>query len=57
LVEGEEGKLLDARTGKPFDPNIYCTEKGGTLAYDEAATVATTAAVKEFLTTTFGLKR
>ncbi len=57
LVEGEQGKLLQAKTGNPFDPNVYCTEKGATLAYDEAATVATTAAVKEFLTTTFALKR
>ena len=57
LVEGERGQLLDARTGKSFDPNVSCTEKGGTVAYNEAATVATTTAVKEFLAATFGLKQ
>lgn len=57
MVEGEQGQVLDVRTGKPFDPKVSCTEKGGTVGYNEAATVATTTAVKEFLTTTFGLKR
>ena len=57
MVEKEGGQVLDVKTGQSFDPKISCTERGGTLAYNEAATVATTAAVKEFLTTTFGLKR
>jgi dienelactone hydrolase len=57
LVEGERGQLIDARTGKPFDPSVSCTEKGSMVVYNEAATMATTVAVKEFLTTTFGLKR
>jgi dienelactone hydrolase len=57
MVEKEGGQVLDVKTGQPFDPKISCTEKGGTLAYNEAATMATTAAVKELLTTTFGLKR
>jgi dienelactone hydrolase len=57
LVEGERGQLIDAGTGKPFDPSVSCTEKGSMVVYNEAATVATTVAVKEFLTTTFGLKR
>ena len=57
MVEKEGGQVLDVKTGKPFDPAVSCTEKGGTVGYDEAATVATTAALKEFLTTTFGLKR
>lgn len=57
LAEGERGQLLDTKTGKPYDPNVSCTEKGGTIVYNEAAAVATTTAVKEFLTTTFGLKR
>ena len=57
MVEKEGGQVLDVKTGKPYDPNVSCTEKGGTLAYNEAATMATTAAVKELLTTTFGLKR
>jgi dienelactone hydrolase len=56
LVEGERGQLVDTKTGKPYDPNVSCTDRGGTLLYNEPAAVATTAAVKEFLTTTFGLK-
>jgi dienelactone hydrolase len=57
LAEGERGQLVDTTTGKPYDPNVSCNERGGTLLYDEAATVATTAAVKEFLTGTIGLKK
>jgi dienelactone hydrolase len=57
LMEGEPGQIRDAKTGQPFDPNASCTEKGGSVAYDEAAAVAETAAVKEFLTNVFGLKR
>ena len=57
LKEGEQGQVIDAATGKPFDPSVSCTEKGSTVVYNEAATVATTTAVKDFLTTTFGLKR
>src|SRR6266851_2019889 len=57
LAEGEQGQLLDTKTGKSYDPNVSCNEKGGTLAYNEEAAVATTAAVKEFLTARFGLTR
>jgi hypothetical protein len=56
LVEGERGQLVDTKTGQPYDPNVSCNDRGGTLLYNEPAAVATTAAVKEFLTTTFGLK-
>jgi dienelactone hydrolase len=56
LVEGERGQLVDTKTGKPYDPNVSCNDRGGTLLYNEPAAVATTAAVKAFLTTTFGLK-
>jgi hypothetical protein len=31
LVEGERGQLIDAGTGKPFDPSVSCTEKGGCI--------------------------
>jgi dienelactone hydrolase len=55
LAEGDQGRLLDTKTGKSYDPNVSCNEKGGTLAYNEEAAVATTAAVKEFLTARFGL--
>jgi dienelactone hydrolase len=56
LSEGEQGQLLDSKTGKSYDPDVSCNEKGGTIAYNEAAAVATTAAVKEFLTAVFGSK-
>jgi dienelactone hydrolase len=56
LVEGERGQLVDTKTGKPYDPNASCNDRGGTLLYNEPAAVATTAAVKEFLTSRFGLK-
>ena len=57
LREGEPGQILDAGTGQPFDPDRFCNEKGGSVAYDEAAAVAMSTAVKDFLTDTFGLKR
>jgi dienelactone hydrolase len=57
LAEGEGGQLVDTQTGKPYDPNVSCNERGGTLLYNEAAAVATTTAVKEFLTATFGLMK
>ncbi len=56
LAEGERGQLVDTATGKPYDPAASCNEKGGTLLYHEAATAATTTAVKEFLSRTFALK-
>jgi dienelactone hydrolase len=49
LVEGENGEILNSRTGKHFDLNDPCVERGTTVAYDEAATIATTQAVKELL--------
>ncbi len=57
LAEGERGQLTDTTTGKPYDPAVSCNVKGGTLLYNEAAAAATTAAVNEFLTTTFGLNK
>ena len=57
MAEGERGQLVDTKTGKPYDPNVTCNERGGTLLYNEAAAVATTATVKAFLTATFGLKQ
>ncbi len=56
LVEGGNGQILNGRTGNPFDLNDPCVEKGATIAYNEAATVATTKAVTEFLVATFHLK-
>jgi len=57
LAEGEQARLLDTKTGRSYDPNVSCNEKGATLAYNEEAAVATTAAVKESLTALFGSKR
>jgi dienelactone hydrolase len=57
LAEGERGQLTDTTTGKPYDPAVSCNVKGGTLLYNEAAATATTAAVREFLTATFGLNK
>ena len=57
LAEGERGQLTDTTTGKPYDPAVSCNVKGGTLLYNEPAALATAAAVKEFLTATFGLNK
>lgn len=57
LREGAPGQILDAQSGKPFDPDAFCNEKGGSVEYDAAADAAATAAVKDFLTELFGLKR
>jgi hypothetical protein len=51
LREGDGGEVLDAKTGKPFDYNDPCVEKGTHIVYDAAATEATVRAVKELLTT------
>ncbi len=56
LEEGGNGQILNSRTGNPFDLNDPCVEKGATIAYNEAATAATTKAVTEFLVATFHLK-
>ena len=48
---------MDTATGKPFDPSVSCNVKGGRLLYNEAAAAATTTAVTEFLTATFGLNK
>jgi dienelactone hydrolase len=50
LVEGDGGEILNSTTGKHFDLNDPCVERGTTVGYDEEATVGTTKAVKEFLT-------
>jgi dienelactone hydrolase len=57
LTEGDRGQLVETATRKPYDPAASCNVKGGTLLYDEKAAAATTAAVKEFLTVTFGLNK
>ena len=44
---------MNAKTGKPYDLNDPCVEKGPRVAYSAAAHEATTRAVKAFLVTTF----
>jgi dienelactone hydrolase len=56
LVEGDGGIILNSKTGKPFNVNDECVQKGTHIGYDEAATVATVKAVKEFLVSVFNLK-
>lgn len=57
VIEGDNGVLLNSKTGKPYDVNKDpCIERGTHVAYDEAATGATVKAVKEFLTATFHLE-
>jgi dienelactone hydrolase len=54
VIEEDRG-LVNSRTGTPYSVNNECIERGVHVAYNEAATVATRKAVKEFLTTVFGL--
>jgi dienelactone hydrolase len=52
LAEGEAGTLVNTKTGARYDLNADpCVERGTTVAYDEAATVGSTKAVKELLST------
>jgi dienelactone hydrolase len=51
IQEGNDGQLLNAKTGQPFSFNDPCVEHGPQVAYNAAAHQATVAAVKEFLTT------
>jgi dienelactone hydrolase len=58
LVEDEGGVLLEGKTGKPFDiKNARCIRRGAHTGYNEAAAADTVRAVKEFLLSTFVLKR
>ena len=54
-VEGDNGLILNSKTGKPFNIGTDC-ERGAHIAYNEVATTATVKAVKEFLVATFSLK-
>jgi dienelactone hydrolase len=56
LAEGDTGQVLNSKTGRPFSLDDPCMEKGTTVVYNEAATTATTMAVKEFLVATFKLE-
>jgi dienelactone hydrolase len=51
LAEGDDGKILNSKTGKLYDLNDACVERGTKIEYNEEATSASTKAVKEFLAT------
>ena len=55
LEEGQNGVILNSKTGKPYDLNDACVEKGTQVVYNAAAYEATARAVKEFLIATFRL--
>ena len=56
VQEGDNGKMVNAKTGQVFSLDDPCVERGAQVAYNEAAHKATVAAVKEFLAATFKLK-
>jgi dienelactone hydrolase len=55
VIEDDRG-LVNSRTGRPFTINDDCVERGVHVAYQEAATTATTNAIKDFLSSVFGLQ-
>lgn len=50
----EDGKLLNAATGRPFSYSDACVEFGPSSQYNDAATTAAQAAVKALLAEVFG---
>jgi dienelactone hydrolase len=56
MQEGDNGQILNANTGQPYNLNDACVERGAQVAYNPAAHQATVKAVKTFLATTFALK-
>lgn len=54
LEEGANGDIVNSTTGKHFDLNDSCVEKGPQVAYNPAAHQATLAAVKQFLSASLG---
>ena len=56
IEERDNGLAYNAKTGRPYDLNDPCVEKGPHVAYNEAAHEASVAAVKSFLTAQFDLK-
>jgi dienelactone hydrolase len=53
LQEGDNGQVLNAKTGQPFSLEDPCVELGPQVAYNAAAHRATVLAVKEFLSKSF----
>jgi dienelactone hydrolase len=55
LQEGDNGQILNARTGAVYTLNDPCIEYGTHVGFNQAAYQATVKAVREFLTATFKL--
>jgi dienelactone hydrolase len=55
LKEGDNGSILNAKTGKLYDLSDACVEKGPHVGYNAAAYQATLAGVREFLKAVFKL--
>lgn len=55
LREGDNGAILNDKTGQPFTLEDSCVEFGPQVAYNAAAHAGTVTAVKAFLATTFKL--
>ncbi len=55
LAEGENGAIVNVKTGKLYDLNDPCVERGTQIAYNPTSFEATVRAVKEFFVSTFHL--
>ena len=58
LQEGDKGQIMNAKSGQPYRlASDSCVERGPHVGYNASAHQATVSAVKEFLVTTFKMKR
>ena len=55
MEEVIEGKVINSRTRQPFTYADPCVERGPTVAYNEAAHLASLQAVRQFMRATFKL--
>lgn len=55
LAEGENGAIVNVKTGKLYDLDDPCVERGTQIAYNPTAFAATVKAVKELFVSTFRL--
>jgi dienelactone hydrolase len=55
IAEGDDGVLLNTKTGQAYSLNDACVEKGPHVGYNEAAHKATLEALKQFLVARFKL--